>query len=150
MLDTTVYVDALKRPLPAEIASVLTRTIVFHCAIACAELAISIGHLDPWDPRTIATRGPLEETFTRMASASIVAPSADAWTEASLMAGILARTQGFERAQRQKLLHDALMFLTANEIGATSISRNVRDMDLLLHLKPSANVLLYELPQRTL
>ena len=60
------------------------------------------------------------------------------------MAGTLARIQGYPREQRRKLLHDAILVLAAGEAGAVLISRNQRDMDLLLQLRPSGRVLLYE------
>ena len=83
MLDTTVYLDALKAPgLPAAIEAIVARNIVLHCAIACAELAVGIGHLDPAHPSTATHRAPLVEILQRMAPTRIVAPSADAWTEA--------------------------------------------------------------------
>ncbi len=44
------------------------------------------------------------------------------------------------------MLNDALMLLTAIEAGAVLISRNIRNMDLLLHCKPDARVLLYDRP----
>jgi hypothetical protein len=76
----------------------------------------------------------------------VVAPSADAWTEAAIIAGILARIQGYAREARRAVLHDALMLLTALEAGAALISRNVRHMDLLLRFRPDAQVLLYDRP----
>jgi predicted nucleic acid-binding protein len=147
MLDTTVYLDALKAPgLPVPIARLVARNVVLHSAIACAELAVSAGHLDPAHPRTAAHRGPLVDTLSWMVPARIVASSADAWTEAALIAGILARIQGYRRESRREVLNDALMLLTAAEAGATLISRNVRHMDLLLRFRPDAQVLLYDRP----
>ena len=147
MLYTTVYLDALKAPgLPASIATLVARNVVLHSAIACAELAVSVGHLDPTHPRTEAHRLPLVETLSRIAPTRIMAPSADAWTEAALIAGILARIQGYQRESRREVLNDALMLLTAMEAGATLISRNVRHMDLLLRFRPDAQVLLYDRP----
>jgi predicted nucleic acid-binding protein len=147
MLDTTVYLDALKAPgLPEAVARLLARNVVLHCAIACAELAVSVGHLDPEHPRTAAHCAPLVETLSRMAPTRIVSPSADAWIEAALIAGILARIQGYARESRRGILNDALLLLTALEAGATLISRNVRHMDLLLRFRPDAQVLLYDRP----
>jgi hypothetical protein len=41
MLDTTVYLDALKAPgLPTSVATLMARNVVLHSAIACAELAV--------------------------------------------------------------------------------------------------------------
>jgi len=147
MLDTTVYIDARKAPgLPASIAALVARNVVLHSAIACAELAVSVGHLDPAHPLTARHRIPLVDTLSRMSSARIVAPSADAWTEAALIAGILARIQAYPRESRRAVLNDALMLLTAIEAGATLISRNVRHMDLLLRFRPDAGVVLYDRP----
>jgi predicted nucleic acid-binding protein len=145
MLDTTVYIDALKSPgLPAPVATLVARNLVLHSAIACAELAVSVGHLDPAHAETAARRAPLVEILSRIAAPRIIAPSADAWTEAALIAGTLARIQGYARESRRAVLHDALMLLTAMEAGATLVSRNVRHMDLLLRFRPDAQILLYD------
>ena len=147
MLDTTVYLDALKAPgLPGAIQALVARNVVLHGATACAELAVSTGHLDPGHPATAAHRAPLVEMLQRMAPARIVAPSADAWTEAAVIAGILARVQGDARENRRAVLNDALLLLTAFEAGAVLISRNIRHMDLLLRFRPDARVLLYDRP----
>ncbi len=147
MLDTTVYLDALRAPgLPTAIATLVARNVVLHCSIAGAELAVSVGHLDPAHPQTAIHRMPLIDILSRMAPTRIVAPGADAWTDAAVVAGILARTQGYAREARRAVLHDALMVLTAVEAGAVLISRNVRDMDLLLRCWPNARVLLYDRP----
>jgi predicted nucleic acid-binding protein len=150
MLDTTVYIDARKSPgLPVSVAALISRNVVLHSAIACTELAISIGHLDPKHPQTPLHRAILRETLARMDTTRIVAPSVDAWTEAALLAGILARTQGLPRERRRELLNDALMFLTAAEAGAALVSRNILHMDLLLRFRPDTQVLLYDRPPRT-
>jgi hypothetical protein len=61
----------------------------------------------------------------------------------SILAGILARTQGVAKANRRRLLNDVLLFLTAAETGAILISRNSKDLDLLLQMKRGVGVLLY-------
>jgi hypothetical protein len=124
----------------------VARNVVLHNAIACAELAVSVGHLDPAHPATAAHRAPLIEALSRMAPTRIIAPSPDAWTEAALITGILARIQGYPRESHRGVLNDALMLLTAAEAGATLISRNILHMDLLLRFRPDAQVLLYDRP----
>jgi hypothetical protein len=57
------------------------------------------------------------------------------WLEAAVIAGILARTQGLAKEARRKFLNDMLLFLMAAESGAILISRNSRDIDLLLQMK---------------
>ena len=60
------------------------------------------------------------------------------------MAGILARTQAIPKQDRRRFLNDTLLFLQAAEANAVMVSRNSRDIDLLLQLKPQAGVLLYD------
>jgi hypothetical protein len=86
-----------------------------------------------------------------------VSPSAATWTEAAIVAGIPARTQGLatdkgqlseaqiccQRGRRRELLLDALLYFTAIEHDFLLVSGNVRDLDILLQVRPSPNVLLY-------
>jgi hypothetical protein len=103
---------------------------------------------------TVAT---IQAHLDDMSKDKTVAPSASAWTEAAVLAGILARTQGLatsklaitagqiccQQGRRRELLLDALLYLTAVEQDMLLISANIRRMDLLLQLHPTAQVLLY-------
>jgi predicted nucleic acid-binding protein len=144
LLDATVYVDQLKGDLPRPIVNLIAGRPVRHGAPALSELAAAIGRLDPSDPRTAANLMPIIETLERVPPQMILVPSDEAWIEASILAGILARTQGIPKAERPRLLNDALLFLSAAESGATLISRNANDFDLLLQMKPGVPVLLYD------
>jgi hypothetical protein len=73
-------------------------------------------------------------------------PSVEAWIEAAVHAGILARIQGHAKSARRDLLLDALLFVSAIELGCVLVSRNIRHMDLLSQLRPEAQLLLYERP----
>jgi hypothetical protein len=64
--------------------------------------------------------------------------------EAAVMAGILVRTRAIPKQDRRKFLNDTLLFLQAADAGAVMISRNSRDLDLLLQMKPQVAVLLYD------
>lgn len=145
MLDTTVYIDALQAPgLPHVLAALIAQGVVLHSAVAAAELAVSLGHLGPTHGQTKKHKAPIVQVLTAMSPDRVLAPSAAAWIEAAMIAGTLARTQSLPREARRKLLNDALLLLTAIESGATLISRNVNDFDLLLRFKPKAQVLLYD------
>ena len=75
-----------------------------------------------------------------------------------MIAGILARTQHLARPKRalspveaccqeglqRKLINDVLLFLSACEQGAILVSMNSRDMNLLLHFRPEAHILLFK------
>jgi len=143
LLDTTVYVDQLKGDLPPLIIDLIATRPVHHGAPALSELAAAIGYLDPMDSRTAANLKPIIETLERVPPQMILVPGDQEWIEASILSGILARTQGVAKADRRRLLNDALLFLTAAESGAILISRNSKDLDLLLQMKPGVGVLLY-------
>jgi hypothetical protein len=159
LLDTTVYLDRSAGKLPASIRALIAARhhLVHNCGVACAELAISIGLLEPADPRSAATIAAIQAHLDRMDGDKGVAPSTAAWTEAAILAGILARTQGLavrrraltpdqaccQEGRRRELLLDALLYVTAREQNMLLLSGNVRHMDLLMQLCPADNVLLY-------
>lgn len=144
MLDTTVYIDAQKAKLPQTLAARIATAEILHSSVALGELAASLGLLDPTHPGTPRVTHVLLETLARADPKRTRSPSTEAWLEASLLAGILARTQGFPKSDRRNLLNDALIFLSAAETGAVLLTRNLKDMDLLLQLRPDVQVLLYD------
>jgi len=159
LLDTTYYLHRSTGKVPQGIRALIAsrQHMVHNCGVACAELAISIGLLDPADPQTPGTIAAIQSHLDHMTRDKTVAPSASAWTGAAVLTGILARTQGFARSKRtlkpdqaccqqgrrRELLLDALIFLTAVEQDMLLISANIQHMDLLLQLCPSDTVLLY-------
>jgi predicted nucleic acid-binding protein len=144
MLDTTVYIDAQKAKLPTDLAARIAGAEILHSAVALGEIAASLGLLDPAHLNTAGVSAVLREMLEKADAARTVAPSTEAWLEASVICGILARTQHLQKEGRRKLLNDALVFLSAGEAGAVLVSRNSRDMDLLLQFRPEVKVLLYD------
>ena len=144
LFDATVYIDQLKGELPRPIVDLVAARTILHGAPALAELAVTIGALEPADRRTQATLTPIVEMLTRINPARIIVPNYEIWLEAAVMAGILARTQAIPKQDRRKFLNDTLLFLQAADTGAVMISRNSRDLDLLLQMKPQVGVLLYD------
>jgi len=126
------------------IVNLMASRTILHAAPALAEIAVTIGAPDPADRRTHATLIPIVEMVTRINPSRIIWPSYEVWLEAAVMAGILARTQAIPKQDRRKFLNDALLFLQAANTGAVMVSRNSRDLDLLLQFKPQASVLLYD------
>jgi len=157
MLDTSFYIDRLKRKLPPAIVEFVAARSLKHSAVACGELAVSLGILTPAHPTMPLYRDPILGLLDAIDMVDTIAPSSRAWAEAGVIAGILARTQHLNRSRRElgeaeaccqrgkrrKLLNDALVFLSAIEVEAVLVSANVHDMDLLLRMKPEAQVLLY-------
>lgn len=144
LLDATVYVDQLKGQLPADIIALIASRVIFHGAPVLAELAITVGILNPRDRRTRTTLEPILDTLRRISPQRVIAPTDEMWLEGAVLAGILARTQGIAKEERRKFLSDALMFLMASEMDAILVSRNAHDFDLLLQIKPDVGVLLYD------
>jgi hypothetical protein len=144
LFDATVYIDQLKGQLPRRIVDLVASRTILHGAPALAELAVTIGGLEPTDRRTQATLAPIVEVLRRINPARIIVPNYEDWLEAAVMAGILARTQAIAKQDRRKFLNDTLLFLQAADAGAVMISRNSRDLDLLLQMKPQVAVLLYD------
>src|SRR5206468_829559 len=107
----------------------------FHASPALAELAVTVGVLNPTDPRTKQALLPITETLARIPLHRVISPSNENWLEAAVIVGILARTQGIAKEARRKILNDTLLFLMAADNGLILISRNTRDIDLLLQMK---------------
>jgi hypothetical protein len=144
LFDATVYIDQLKGQLPKPIIDLAASRTIVHGAPALAELAVTIGVLDPADRRTQATVAPIIEMMGRISSLRILSPTFEIWLEGAMLTGILARTQSIAKQNRRKFLNDALLFLQAAHSGAVMVSRNSRDLDLLLQLMPDVDVLLYD------
>ena len=68
----------------------------------------------------------------------------DVWREAGVLAGLLARLQGYGRRERRKALNDALIFLTAAKNGCAVLTRNLADFDLLMQLDPRGRAIFYQ------
>jgi hypothetical protein len=54
-----------------------------------------------------------------------ITPDPEIWREAGVLSGTLARTQGYGREQRRRVLDDALLFATARKYGCVVLSAPV-------------------------
>jgi hypothetical protein len=147
MPDTTVYVDGVKGRLPDSVRGLLVGRRILHSGVACAELSVVVGVLDPADPTTPGYLAPVMDVLDEMDPVTTTTPSAEAWTEAGVLAGILARSQGLvgkrRRGERGRAVlqagagalaaaRRADLPSAAAEQGAVLVSRNKRHIDLLL------------------
>ena len=69
------------------------------------------------------------------------------WREAGILAGLLARLQGYGKSEQRKALNDALIFLTAAKSGCIVLTRNLSDFDLLMQLDLRGQAIFYELSE---
>ena len=59
LFDTSVYIDQLKGDLPKAIVSLISSRTIFHATPALAEIAVTVGALNPTDERTKDTLQPI-------------------------------------------------------------------------------------------
>lgn len=141
--DTNVYIDDAWGTLPASVQALLDSAVLYHCAVCLAEIEAGIGHLDPGRPETKAIAAHYEELAATIPQTRLIVPDARIWAEAGLIAGTLARLQGFQASQHKECLNDALVLLTAAKIGCTVLTANRRDFDLLQQLFPDGRFVWY-------
>jgi predicted nucleic acid-binding protein len=137
LLDTNIYISRAAGRLPAPLREVLDRSLLFHCSVALAELAVGVANADPSRPGWPALRDHYIELFAAIPASRLVTPDAQVWTEAGVIAGTLARTQGFQPWQRKECLNDALIFLAAAKAGIPVLTANRDEFDLIQQLAPA-------------
>ncbi|HEX7361479.1 MAG TPA: PIN domain-containing protein [Bryobacteraceae bacterium] len=144
LYDTTVYIDVLQDRFPQN-AEFLLRSDTWHSTITEAELAAGYGALNPAHPDTRAARQRIASAIDSRPAHRILAPDREIWQFAGLLAGILARLQGYNKQDSRRVLNDALLFATARKHGCTVLTRNIKDFDFLQQLEPSGRILFYKI-----
>jgi predicted nucleic acid-binding protein len=137
LLDTNVYINRAAGRLPDRLRDVIDRALLFHCSVALAELAVGVANADPSRPGWPALRDHYVELFAEIPASRLVTPDAQVWADAGVIAGTLARTQGFQSHQRKECLNDALIFLTAAKAGIPVLTSNRDEFDLIQQLAPA-------------
>jgi predicted nucleic acid-binding protein len=144
LLDTTVYIDALQGRLSAGAQIVLRTASLWHSTVTEAELAALAGLLRPSHPGTASAIAQVAASIDARPAHRILTPDRDAWREAGILAGLLARLQRYGKNEQRKSLNDALIFLTASRNGCVVLTRNVSDFDLLMQLDPKGHAVFYD------
>jgi predicted nucleic acid-binding protein len=143
LLDTCVYIDQMQGRAPPILSDLLALRLVNHSSIAMMELMHPVGRLDPAHPKTRQAIGQIRATIVAMPRHRVLQPSAQTLGRAALLSGVLSRLQGYAADNRQRSLHDCILFLQAIGQGCTLLTRNVRDFDILLQMFPKARVFFY-------
>lgn len=144
LLDTTVYIDALQGRLPDYTEIALRTGSLWHSTVTEAELAALAGLLDPARLDRAHTVAQLAASIDLRPSHRILTPDRDVWREAGILAGLLARLQGYRKNEQRKALNDALIFLTAAKSGCVVLTRNLSEFDLLMQLDVRGQAVFYE------
>jgi hypothetical protein len=111
---------------------------MFHCAVCLAELSVGVGNYAPRaaDWQTVVDH--YVDTFASIPANRLLVPDAQTWADAGI-AGVLARTQDFQKGQLKELLNDALVYLCAAKHGLPVLTNNKADFDLLQQIAPGGS-----------
>ena len=104
--------------------------------MALAELAVGVANADPSRTGWAALKDHYAKLFAAIPESRLLTPDAQVWTDAGVIAGMLAPTQGFQPHQRKECLNDALIFLTAAKAGLAVLTANRDEFDLIQQLAP--------------
>jgi predicted nucleic acid-binding protein len=144
LLDSTVYIDALQGRLPNHAEVALRAGSLWHSTVTEAELAALAGLLDPARRETAGVIAQVAASIDLRPAHRILAPDRDIWREAGMLAGLLARLQGYAKKERRRALNDALIYLTAAKNGCAVLTRNLSEFDLLMQLDAKGQAIFYE------
>lgn len=143
LLDTNIYIRSAAGSLPAGVADMLDRGLLFHCAVCVAELTTGVANFDPGRSNWRAVRDHYTGLIDALPATRLLTPDTQIWAEAGLIAGTLARTQNFQRHQRKECLNDALIFLTAAKAGLPVLTTNRDEFDLIQQLAPAGRFIYF-------
>lgn len=141
--DTTVYIHQANGKLPPAARDLAEGGLLYHCSVCLAELATGLCNRDVSRPSWAAERAHFEAVFSRIPASRVLIPDEAVWIEAGIVAGTLARTQGFQRDQRKECLNDALIYLTAAKRGLPVLTANRGEFDLIQQLVPDGRFIHY-------
>lgn len=144
LYDTTVYVDILQGRFPKAGEAAMRAADAWHSTVTEAELIAPCGALNPGHPNTAEVVEQITAVLERRPPRRTIAPDREIWLAAGVLSGILARLQGYGRADRRRVLNDALIFATGRKYGVTVLTSNIGDFDFLQQLDPTGRVVFYE------
>jgi hypothetical protein len=116
-----------------------------HSTVCIQELMHTVGVLDPRHPGTRTAIKQIGVIIGHMPPHRVFAPDPDVLGKAALLSGILCRLQGYQKDARLRALQDCVLFLQAQKLGFTVLTRNLSDFDYLLQLIPTGRALFYRM-----
>ena len=143
LLDSCVYIDALQGRRPPLIQNLMRTRICNHSAIALGELTHLFGRLDPDHPDTDKALAEITGVIGDIPAHRLHTPDDTAWGTGGILAGLMFRLGNFQAGQETRCLNDAMLYVQASGMGATLISRNLREFDLLDQLVGGVRLLFY-------
>jgi hypothetical protein len=143
LFDTCVYIDSLQDKFSPEVGDIIDNCNHIHSVCALQEMMAGVGALNPADKRTKLAISKIGELIKTIIPQRLFQPDIDTAGRAALLAAALSRIQGYGKDNRSKALNDCTLFLQAQKMGTTLLTRNYADFDILLQMIPSGRVLFY-------
>ena len=143
LLDTNVYINRAAGRIAPPLRGAVDRALLFHCSVALAELAVGVANADPGREDWPALRDHYAGLLAAVPDSRLLTPDAQVWADAGVVAGTLARTQGYQPHQRKECLNDALIFLTAAKAGVPVLTANRDEFDLIQQIAPEGRFVHY-------
>jgi predicted nucleic acid-binding protein len=143
LLDTTVYIHEAAGRLSGEVSQFLEQALRFNSAIAMAEIISGLGKLHPHARHYEAAWAYYNGLFRKLPERRILTPDAGILTQAGLIAGIVARTQGHRKDHTHMLINDAAIYLTGARYGLPVLTANGADFDLIQQAAGHGDFIVY-------
>lgn len=143
LLDTCVYIDQLHGRAPFTLERLADSSVFCHSTVSLQEMMHSVGALRPDDPRSRQVIAQIRGQLTAIRPHRLFAPDAETSIRAGLLAGIMARVQGYGADRASRTLKDCTLFLQAHKLGLTLLTANIADFDILQQMLRGGRVLFY-------
>ncbi len=139
IFDTNIYIDAIYGGAASKAYRLLFDSLpsTYLCSVVSAELYV--GALDPWGTRLIQSFVSRSEKIGR-----VVTPSHGSWNESAKILAMISRKEPKYNSKLATLLNDALIALSALQIGATVYTGDKEDFELIRRYKRFALEILPE------
>jgi predicted nucleic acid-binding protein len=144
VLDTCTVIDGLKNTLPPEIAMAISGGVAISSAVVVGELVRGHASLKPSHPMTARNAATIMEAIQEAeALPTCLTPSPHQWVEANAVVATIGRCNGIAKEMRDRLLADALIYISARDAGARLVTANIADFDLIDRVATGARLLFY-------
>jgi hypothetical protein len=125
--------------LPPAASIILDQGLMFHCAVCLAELSVGVGNYATKVAEWQAVADYYVAMFASIPANRLLVPDARTWADAGMIAGVLARTQNFQKQQLKQLLNNSLVYLCATKHGVPVLTDNKADFDLPQQIAPGGS-----------
>jgi predicted nucleic acid-binding protein len=109
----------------------MDNALLFHSSVCLGEIAVGVGNYNPASAGWKAASREYAGLIASILETRIIKPDEQTWIEAGMIAGILARTQGYQPNQRKECLNDALIYLSAAKEGIPVLTSNRDEFDVI-------------------